>query len=446
MSCKDDWEEVPGATNAPSGGQGVVRKVRNRHDGRLGALKIMHADKPASRERRARMHGEATALKALAGAGVPALLAANTEQWEQDGTDLFIVMEWIEGLTLAQAVSRGALDIDTTLAITQVLLRTVAKCHEANIHHRDLKPDNVVLRDGDLRAPVIVDFGMSWAKPDGEDGRKFETDAGQELGNRFLRLPEHAAGVELRDLRSDISMVVGLLFFMLTGRAPRQLLDVEGRFPHEVHADAFAEATTSDLRWAKLRRVFKVGFQPTFGRRFQTAKQLTETLDNLAPDLGTGDERLRVAAEQIQEVLTSPEARAMEQDLDTMREAMQRFERIVRSEVQEKLGSGFGVSTRGSPAAIDSGIGLHDSYAVIQHGPANPPQAACQQVLRVESGEVIAEIADIGPGSTGMKEYYRGPISNDEALFDAAERQARQALTRLLEVLLPQIKNRIEKG
>ena len=103
------------------------------------------------------------------------------------------LMEWIEGLTLAQAVSRGALDIDTTLAITQVLLRTVAKCHEANIHHRDLKPDNVVLRDGDLRAPVIVDFGMSWAKPDGEDGRKFETDAGQELGNRFLRLPEHAA-------------------------------------------------------------------------------------------------------------------------------------------------------------------------------------------------------------------------------------------------------------
>ena len=139
-----------------------------------------------------------------------------------------------------------------------------------DIHHRDVKPDNIILRNGLTEAPVLVDFGMSWTKSDYDRAREFETKVGQEIGNRFLRLPEHTPGRHLHDSRSDLTLVVGLLFYTLAGEAPRSLRDLRGAMPHEVSADCFAPLTTQDPRWPRIRRIFNVGFQENIDFRFQT--------------------------------------------------------------------------------------------------------------------------------------------------------------------------------
>jgi serine/threonine protein kinase len=241
-----EWELVDGP-DALKGGQASVSKVRRRMDGTPGALKLLHTEHLGKTERRYRMQQEANALIALAGQGVPHLLASNVDKWTETGVPLFIVMEWIEGITLANACSRNPIELDQALEVMDKVLDTITLCHRLEIHHRDLKPDNVILRSGAYNAPVLVDFGMTWTQPDDSPDKRFETPLGQELGNRFLRLPEYAPGQNLHDSRSDISMAVGLLFFMLTARAPRQLHDGAGRMLHEVSEAHFPEAVRKDV-------------------------------------------------------------------------------------------------------------------------------------------------------------------------------------------------------
>jgi hypothetical protein len=69
--------------------------------------------------------------------------------------------------------------------------------------------------------PVLIDFGMAWARPDEAQEAEFRTDTGQELGNRFLRLPEFSPGKDMHDLRSDVAMAAGVLLY--TSRTPLRL-------------------------------------------------------------------------------------------------------------------------------------------------------------------------------------------------------------------------------
>jgi serine/threonine-protein kinase len=78
---------------------------------------------------------------------------------------------------------------------------------------------------------VLVDFGLGY-----KDGLTagFQTEHGQEIGNRFLRLPELSSGSPLKqDVRTDLTFLGGLLFYMLTGSAPSALFDAEGKMPHQ---------------------------------------------------------------------------------------------------------------------------------------------------------------------------------------------------------------------
>ncbi len=101
----------------------------------------------------------------------------------------------------------GPLSVSDALLLVVSLCDIVAACHQQQIVHRDLKPRNILLRSGDTTDPVVVDFGLSFNQLDSELDEV--TKAGEEVGNRFLRLPEHATG---GDLASDITQVVGVLF------------------------------------------------------------------------------------------------------------------------------------------------------------------------------------------------------------------------------------------
>jgi serine/threonine-protein kinase len=189
------WEEnwilnTRQAIKRMEGGQGTIDQVSHKIDGRLGALKRLHEKYMNSKERRFRVLEEVSALLLLDGNGTPKIYEANEKLWETENIPLYAVMEWVEGKTLSQHLNGKELPLDTAFEFIYALLQLIDSCHNLKIYHRDLKPDNIILRNNNILEPVLVDFGMAWCSPSNEEKRNLSTMSGQELGNRFFRLPE----------------------------------------------------------------------------------------------------------------------------------------------------------------------------------------------------------------------------------------------------------------
>lgn len=422
----DSWKLNAASTIA--GGQGVVVKVVHLVDGRIGALKQLRQEHLESTERRFRMQQESNALLALGGDGVPNLLDANVGDWNDKRQSLYFVMEWIEGPTLSQYVGGNALPLDDALTICRSLLETVARCHALDIHHRDVKPDNIILRNGLTEAPVLVDFGMSWTKSDYDRAREFKTKVGQEIGNRFLRLPEHTPGRHLHDPRSDLTLVVGLLFYTLTGEAPRSLRDLRGAMPHEVSADCFAPLTTQDPRWPRIRRIFNVGFQENIDFRFQTTEELLNRLSDLSPPPSVdSDSELNEELSRINDLLNSEKVRQRTRMQAVITEASSRY---LADHNQRLAGSGF-VTGGSGPNLIEGGRAGVLSFFIVQQG-MSEPQARFTHRVEVIENEVIANVSI----ENDLAEvYYRGPVSDVEALWEAVKLRVPMVLATLFRVM-----------
>jgi serine/threonine-protein kinase len=239
--------------------------------------------------------------------GVPRVFDSNENMWNEKDVELFLVMEFITGPTLHDLVQRSKPTIDQSLLTTKRILQTLSVGHRLPLHHRDLKPDNVILRDGKWACPVIVDMGMAWHGT----GIKldYSTPAGTELGNRFLRLPEFAPGGEHRDARSDIAMTAGLLFFMLSGRAPRVLIDHDGRHPHEVEPSALPKDVLDDRRWRGLSGLLRVAFQQRIDARFRNADEFLHRLNQIDEGLKMDVDDLETEIAKLREITSSAVAR-----------------------------------------------------------------------------------------------------------------------------------------
>lgn len=274
------WDAVD-EMNIKAGGQGRVFKVRSKETCQYGALKIFHPESLHQTERRQRIEREVKYLKVVQGTGVPKLL-----DFYMDASEAFLVTEWIDGVTLSNYVNGKALDLDSSLIIVKRLCNIMARCHSQGVLHRDIKPDNIIICGNSLDV-FLVDFGISYFKA---EEKKNVTNAGQELGNRFLRLPELSPGGNRRDCRSDITMLVGILFYMLTGITPRNLVDERGQLPHERPNEQLVENILSGLDGRILRRIFNVGFQVDINLRFQKVEELTDSIEEIvSPKDNTGD-------------------------------------------------------------------------------------------------------------------------------------------------------------
>ena len=178
-------------------------------------------------ERRVRFFREASAYDTIRAQGIPRLIESNAHRWENAEVEPYVATEFIKGPTLRQwREAQPRVEVSIAIETSRVLLTTLSACHAGGVVHRDVKPDNIILADGDPGRPVLLDFGLNYHEIEGVG---FQTEHGQEVGNRFLRLPELSAGSPLKqDPRSDLSFVAGILFYMLTGQNPDVLQDAEG--------------------------------------------------------------------------------------------------------------------------------------------------------------------------------------------------------------------------
>jgi serine/threonine protein kinase len=421
-----DWEPIS-EQESVAGGQGTVVQVRHRCSGRIGALKTLHSQHLNSRERRYRMQQEVFLLNLLDAKGVPRVLSDNVEAWESTGTPLYAVVEWVDGPTLDRFCNGHPKMIDTALPVVTSLIDTVRRCHAVGVLHRDIKPDNIILRNGDVAEPVLVDFGMGWAAPNDSKFGEFLTGTDQELGNRFLRLPEYAPGHHVRDTRSDVTMLVAVLFYLLTGAAPRVLLDRNGRMPHESMLDRFPSGTTGDPRWERMCRVFKVGFQQRIDMRYLDTQEFANALKSISvPATADMTNPLDEPLRRIKDLTESPDGSLLDQ---CQREALKALQAFFASFFARLREIGFEAGGQG-PVVMEWGRAARTTLFLRKLGAAEPKVGFVHQIS-FENGQFEASYSVVG--EVLWTQHYKGPLANVESLREAAASSVDRILATLLD-------------
>jgi len=204
-----------------AGGMGEVYRARDNKLGRDVAIKVLHESFAGDPERMARFEREAQVLASLNHPHI-----ATIHGLEESHGVRALVMELVEGPTLAERIGGRAMPLDEALPIAKQIAEGLEYAHEKGIVHRDLKPANVKLTaDGNAR---ILDFGLAKAleAPVASGNPSISptlalsaTQAGVILGTAAYMAPEQARGSAV-DRRADIWAFGVVLYEMLTGKQP----------------------------------------------------------------------------------------------------------------------------------------------------------------------------------------------------------------------------------
>jgi serine/threonine protein kinase len=191
-----------------TGGMGEVWRGRDEILGRSVAIKVLHDHLAKDPDILERFRTEAVAAARLSHPGVIRVFDTGL-----DGETCYIVMELVEGPTLAESLAkRGPMDAVETIRVARHILDALSHAHAAGVVHRDVKPTNVLTGD---HAVKVTDFGIAKAAFASGD----LTATGKLLGTAKYLAPEQAAGNAV-DGRADLYALGIVMYEMLTGRVP----------------------------------------------------------------------------------------------------------------------------------------------------------------------------------------------------------------------------------
>jgi eukaryotic-like serine/threonine-protein kinase len=228
-----------------AGGMGEVYRATDSNLKRQVAIKVLLQTVAADPDRLARFQREAEVLAAVNHPNI-----AHVHGLEKSDGMLALVMELVEGLTLADRIAHGAIAIDEALPIAKQIAEALEAAHERGIIHRDLKPANIKVR-ADAMVKVL-DFGLANALDVGSEGSGalsmsptqslHATQAGMILGTAAYMSPEQAAGKAV-DKRTDLWAFGVVVMEMLTGQPV---------FTGETVPHVLASVLKSDPDWTAL--------------------------------------------------------------------------------------------------------------------------------------------------------------------------------------------------
>jgi eukaryotic-like serine/threonine-protein kinase len=317
------------------GGMGEVYLAYDSKLRRQVALKLLPAELTENKDRLARFEREAFAASSL---NHPNIMTIH-EIGDEDGYH-FIASEYVEGESLRQHMKRFGLDLRETLALTSQIADALSVAHDAGIIHRDVKPENVMIRrDGYVK---ILDFGLAkLTSTEGEMGGRGErkkgrrgegvtprvgdeaetllppsphhhpvtpspiqpvqTNPGTVMGTANYMSPEQARGLEV-DARTDIWSLGVVLYEMVSNKLP-----FEGKTTTDVLALILHREPPSLLLYqpslpAELERIVEKALTKECETRYQTAKELSIDLKRLR-------QRLEVEHELERSITPEEEAR-----------------------------------------------------------------------------------------------------------------------------------------
>lgn len=270
------------------GGMGVVYEAEDINLGRQVALKFLSPSLANDDNLLQRFQREARAASSLNHPNICTIHGI-----EQDGDDHFIVMELLDGESLADRISRGALDIDSVLKLGVQIVDALESAHSKGIVHRDLKPANIfVTSRGQAK---ILDFGLAkidQQKPNTSsniptaiaDGL---TSPGTAMGTVAYMSPEQARG-EVTDGRTDLFSFGTVLYQMAAGALPFQGDTSAVVFDAILNRDPVPIDQINPSLPAELVRIIGQALEKDRDLRYQNATDLKTALKRLKRDLDSG--------------------------------------------------------------------------------------------------------------------------------------------------------------
>ena len=266
------------------GGMGDVYLAEDTRLKRQVALKFLPSDVAADPIRLERFEREAQVVAALNHPNIVTVHAI-----EREGGTLFMAMEYLEGRILTEVIPRGGLPLNRVLTLATQIVDALVGAHSHGVVHRDLKPGNVMVLDGDR--VKILDFGLAKLR-DPSDAATLPTreltGEGRIVGTVAYMSPEQAEGKPV-DERSDIFAIGVMLYELTTGErpftgdtslsvlssilrdTPRSVIELNPGLPRDV--------------WRIVRHCLAKDPE----RRYQTAKDLRNDLEDLAQSLVSGE-------------------------------------------------------------------------------------------------------------------------------------------------------------
>ena len=245
------------------GGMGQVYQATDTKLNRQVALKILPEAFAEDPDRLARFQREAQVLASLNHPNIAAIHGLE----ESDGTRA-LVLELVEGPTLADRIAQGPIPLDEALPIAKQIAEALEAAHEAGVIHRDLKPSNIKVRDdGTVK---VLDFGLVKAfQPDASDPNLSQsptisltaaaTQMGMVIGTAAYMAPEQAKG-KVVDKRADVWAFGAVLYEMLTGQRPFTGKDVSDTLAAVLRIDADFDALP-DTTPPRVRQVLRACLQ-----------------------------------------------------------------------------------------------------------------------------------------------------------------------------------------
>jgi len=279
-----------------SGGMGEVYLAEDTGLGRRVALKLLPEDLAKDGQRVNRLQQEARAASNL---NHPNILTIH--EIGQVGSRHFIATEFIDGETLRQRLNKEPMELGALLQVAVDIASALAAAHAAGIIHRDIKPDNVMIRRD--RIVKVLDFGLAKLTPrnaasvETEDPTKLlvNTEPGVVMGTANYMSPEQARGVEV-DARTDIWSLGAVLYEMVTGHVP-----FEGQTPTDVLSLILQKQPPPIARYSadvpeELERIITKSLVKDRDDRYQTIKDLLIDLQRLRRQLDLKEELERTVA------------------------------------------------------------------------------------------------------------------------------------------------------
>jgi serine/threonine protein kinase len=267
-----------------AGGMGEVYRARDTRLDRTVALKVLPEPFAAQPELRQRFEREARAVSSLNHPHICALFDVG----RQDGID-FLVMEYLEGETLASRLARGPLPTDEVLRRGIEIADALDKAHRQGLVHRDLKPANIMLTKSGAK---LLDFGLVklQAKPGEPSASVLSalvtaepslTGHGVVMGTFQYMAPEQLEGKEA-DARTDLFALGTILYEMATGRKAFVGKSQASLIAAILSADPPPLSSLQPLAPAALERLVKVCLAKDPDDRLQTAHDVMQELKWIA--------------------------------------------------------------------------------------------------------------------------------------------------------------------
>jgi serine/threonine protein kinase len=215
-----------------AGGMGQVYRASDTRLRRSVALKVLLPELALDPDFGARFEREAHVLASLTHPNIAAIYGV-----EEAGGVQALVLEFVEGVTLADRLRMGPLPVPEALAIARQIASALEAAHERGIVHRDLKPANIKIAPNGIAK--VLDFGIARVAADAQRRTVADTRTGLVIGTPAYMSPEQARGLAV-DKRTDVWAFGCVLFEMLTGK---------GAFAADTASDSLARVIERDPDW-----------------------------------------------------------------------------------------------------------------------------------------------------------------------------------------------------